>query len=74
MIELKSLALQLGDFAVEKVSLNLADGEYFVLMGRTGAGKTLVINPGESTDWLTDKSAVVVLDADDMSVEVISLK
>ncbi len=43
MIELKSLALQLGDFALENVSLNLADGEYFVLMGRTGAGKTLVI-------------------------------
>ena len=37
-------------------------------------GKTLVVNPGESTDWLTEKSAVVVLNVDDMSVEVISLK
>jgi hypothetical protein len=37
-------------------------------------GKTLVVNPGESTDWLTKKSAVVVLNVDDMSVEVISLK
>jgi putative phosphoesterase len=37
-------------------------------------GGTLIINPGESTDWLTGSSAVVVLDADNMSAEVISLK
>ena len=37
-------------------------------------GPTLVINPGESTDWLTDQSCVVVLRLDDMSYEVISLK
>lgn len=37
------------------------------------AGKTLVINPGETTDWITGKSAVVVLELDDMSYEIISL-
>jgi len=36
-------------------------------------GDTLVINPGEATDWITGKSSVVVLDLDDMSVENISL-
>ena len=36
-------------------------------------GKTLVINPGETTDWLTEESCVVVLELDDMSYEVISL-
>ena len=36
-------------------------------------GDTLVVNPGESTDWLTDESCVVVLELDDMSYEVISL-
>ena len=36
-------------------------------------GKTLVINPGETTDWLTNESCVVVLELDDMSVEEISL-
>jgi len=35
---------------------------------------TLIINPGESTDWLTGTSEVVVLELDDMSYEVISLK
>ena len=36
-------------------------------------GKTLVVNPGEATDWLTDEPCVVVLELDDMSVEEISL-
>ena len=35
-------------------------------------GNTLVINPGEATDWITGKSAVVILELDDMSVEKIS--
>jgi len=38
------------------------------------AGKTLVLNPGESTDWITDKSSVVILETDDMSYEVIGLR
>ena len=37
-------------------------------------GNTLVINPGESTDWLTGSPAVVVFDTDNMNVETISLK
>jgi putative phosphoesterase len=36
-------------------------------------GETLVINPGETTDWLTDKSNVVIVELDDMSYEVIPL-
>ena len=36
-------------------------------------GDTLIINPGETTDWITGESAVVVLELDDMSYEVVSL-
>jgi len=36
-------------------------------------GDCLIINPGESTDWMTDTSCVVVVDTADMSHEVISL-
>ena len=36
-------------------------------------GETVIINPGESTDWLTGRSRVVVLELDDMGVEEISL-
>jgi len=37
-------------------------------------GKTLVINPGESTDWLSEKSSVIVLELDDMSIKEFSLR
>lgn len=36
-------------------------------------GKTLVVNPGEVTDWLTNKSSLVILELDDMSYEVIKI-
>ncbi|MEN6425333.1 MAG: metallophosphoesterase [Phycisphaerales bacterium] len=30
-------------------------------------GRTLIINPGEATDWITGSARVVILDLDDMS-------
>ncbi|MBN1766212.1 MAG: metallophosphoesterase [Sedimentisphaerales bacterium] len=33
-------------------------------------GKTLIINPGESTDWLTGRGQVVILDLEDMSYHI----
>ena len=36
-------------------------------------GKTLVINPGETTDWVTGRSTIVILETDDMNAQVIEL-
>lgn len=36
-------------------------------------GKTLVINPGEATDWITGSASIVILETEDMSYEVISI-
>ena len=36
-------------------------------------GKTLVINPGESTDWLTGQGHVVILDLETMEYQIIPL-
>lgn len=36
-------------------------------------GNTLIINPGETTDWITGKSAVVILKLDDMHTELVQL-
>jgi len=33
-------------------------------------GKTLVVNPGESTDWITGQGHLVVLNTEDMSYEI----
>ncbi len=42
-LELRGVSLRAGDFAVREVSLAVPAGEYFILMGHTGAGKTLVL-------------------------------
>lgn len=59
----------------------IASGKYeLVIYGHTHkqdirkVGNTLVINPGEATDWLTDSSSVVILETDDMSYEVLSIE
>jgi len=43
MIEVHGLTLSVGAFSLKDVSLEVRDGEYFVLLGPTGAGKTLLL-------------------------------
>ncbi|MBI4181188.1 MAG: ABC transporter ATP-binding protein [Chloroflexi bacterium] len=43
MIEIKDLSVSLGSFLMKDVTLDVQDGEYFVLLGPTGAGKTVLL-------------------------------
>lgn len=42
-LELKNLSIQAGLFRVADVNLTVPSGEYFILMGHTGAGKSLLM-------------------------------
>lgn len=42
MIHIDHLAVRLGQFRLDDLSFEVAQGDYAVLMGRTGAGKTTV--------------------------------
>lgn len=42
-IGLQAVSFSIGDFALDRVSLDVAAGEYLVLMGPNGAGKTILI-------------------------------
>jgi ABC-type Fe3+/spermidine/putrescine transport system ATPase subunit len=44
MIRIHGLSLTAGDFQIRDVSLSVAAGEYFVLLGPNGSGKTLLIH------------------------------
>ncbi len=43
MIEIKNLSIKLGDFALKDINLTIYKGEYFVILGPTGCGKTMLI-------------------------------
>jgi len=43
MIEVKNLSLKLGDFSMKDINLTIENGEFFVLLGPTGNGKTVLL-------------------------------
>jgi ABC-type Fe3+/spermidine/putrescine transport system ATPase subunit len=43
MINIKNLYVNLGDFSLEDISLTVNEGDYFVILGPTGAGKTVLL-------------------------------
>lgn len=43
MIQLKDISITAGDFQLSKINFTIPTGKYGVLMGRTGSGKTTVL-------------------------------
>jgi molybdopterin-binding protein len=43
MIRVEHISKDLGEFFLKDVSLDVADGEYFMILGPTGAGKTILL-------------------------------
>jgi ABC-type Fe3+/spermidine/putrescine transport system ATPase subunit len=43
MLRLTNISRQLGDFALKDINLEVTDGQYYVLLGRSGAGKTQLL-------------------------------
>jgi molybdate/tungstate transport system ATP-binding protein len=44
MIRIENLCVGLPDFSLDDISLHVANGEFFVLLGPTGAGKTVLLD------------------------------
>jgi molybdate/tungstate transport system ATP-binding protein len=43
VIQIENLSLDLGEFHLREINLTIEDGEYMVLLGPTGAGKTVLV-------------------------------
>lgn len=67
MIETRQLTLRLGQFHLNEVSLRVEEGQYFVLLGPTGAGKTVLVEciagfhrPQAGSVWLDDSDVTLL--------------
>lgn len=43
MLKLTNISRRLGDFSLKDINLEIPEGQYFVLLGRSGAGKTQLL-------------------------------
>jgi molybdopterin-binding protein len=43
MITVKNLSVDLGEFVLNNITLTINEGEYFIILGPTGAGKTVLL-------------------------------
>ncbi len=43
MLDIKGMSKQLGDFSLENISFTVENGDYFVLLGESGAGKSVIL-------------------------------
>lgn len=43
MIRIENLCVGLPDFSLDDINLHVAGGEFFILPGPTGAGKTVLL-------------------------------
>jgi len=61
-LTLEGIAKKLGDFSLKEISLEVKPGEYFVILGPSGAGKTVLLEilagiypPDQGKIWLGER-------------------
>jgi len=63
MLKLKNINRKFGDFSLSEINLDITEGEYYVLLGRSGSGKTLLLEliaglsiPDSGEIWINNQN------------------
>ena len=63
MLILKNISKKLGDFHITDIDLEISEGTYYVLLGRSGSGKTQLLEliaglnrPDSGEIWLVGEN------------------
>ena len=43
MLEIKNISKALGRFSISNINLTVSDNEYYILLGASGAGKSVLL-------------------------------
>ena len=77
MLRIESLSITLGEFSVRDVSLEVRPGEYFIILGPTGAGKTVLletiagIHPAESGTIVLGDNEITSTDSNERNIGMV---
>jgi molybdopterin-binding protein len=69
MLEIKDINVQLGNFALKSVRFSAEKGDYFILLGVSGAGKSMILET--IAGLLYCESGSIILDGKDITHEKI---
>ena len=69
MLELHNISCSFPGFSISEISFSVADGEYFILLGESGAGKSLLLEAIAGLNPV--KSGTLLLDGIDITHEKI---
>jgi len=69
MLELRNISCELPGFCLSGISLSIGEGEYFILLGESGAGKSLLLETIAGLN--TVKNGHILLDGRDITQEKI---
>ncbi len=65
MIKIERLNIQFNNFSLKDLNLNIKDGEFFILLGPTGAGKTMLLEA--IAGLIPVKSGRIIIDRKDVT-------
>ena len=69
MLELRNISCTFPGFSLSDISFSVADGEYFILLGESGAGKSLLLEAIAGLNPI--KTGTLLLDGNDITNEKI---
>ncbi len=69
MLELRNITCTFPGFSLSEISFSVADGEYFILLGESGAGKSLLLEAIAGLNSI--KTGTLLLDGKDIANEKI---
>lgn len=65
MIELKNISVEVPTFRIDKINLRIEDGEYFILLGPTGSGKSLLLDTIAGSIY--PEEGEIIIDGEDVT-------